>query len=468
MSKQNIIQMPNDWFPRPHQVNIWNYFFGPGQLEKKGKRACTLWSRRLGKDSVSLNIMANCAVLQPGLYYYLGPTQKQVRKIVWDNIDASGRRVIDQAFPPSIRMKKGGCNDQDMIIRLPHPERPGEVGSIIQLLGSDNYNSIVGSNPRGIVFSEWAIADKPEAYDYFAPILAENGGWAIFPSTPRGMNHYFKLWNAAVRSDKWYAEKVTCEDAKRADGTRYITEEAIQDERDRGMAESQIRQEFYCDFLATGDGLLFDLDAVMECRKRDSEEVDIDAPIICGVDVARFGDDNSVLTFRQAHDMVSRPIESYSKLDTNQLAFKMREANQRYKVDAFLVDETGIGGGVCDVASRMGLNVYPITFSKKASDSKKYTNKRAEMYGRFAEWCTEPDSCLYSSQPLLDEMNCIEYEYDANSRVKLVDKNTIKKKLGVSPDLADSCALTFAEHIPRKSVQFYMQHADPCESIYDD
>lgn len=466
MSKQKVIQMPNKWAPRPHQKPLWDYFFGPGQMEKKGKRAFALWSRRLGKDSTAINIMATSAVLQPGLYYYMGPTQKQVRKIVWDNIDAKGRRVIDQAFPPAIRMKKGGCNDQDMIIRLPHPDNPDEVGSIIQLLGSDNYNSIVGSNPRGIIFSEWAIAERPEAYDYFAPILAENGGWAIFPTTPRGMNHAFKLYQGAVRNDNWYAERVTCEDAIREDGTRYITEEAIQDERDRGMPESQIRQEFYCDFVASGDQQVFNFDAVTEAVKRDSNEIDTDAPIICGVDVARFGDDASVLTFRQGHDMVSRPIERYTKLDTNELAYRMYEAMQRHRVDAFIVDETGIGGGVCDVAAKMGLNVYGINFAKKADDSKKYYNKRAEMYGRFAEWCEEPDSCLYDEQALLDEMQCIDYEYDHNSRVKLIDKMTIKKKLGVSPDMADSCALTFAKHIPRKSVQFYQSASMPVEDQY--
>ena len=74
---------------------------GDGQIDKPGKRVCALWSRRLGKDSCMLNILATIAVQKPGLYYYMGPTMSQVKKFVWNNIGSDGRMVIDQAFPVS-------------------------------------------------------------------------------------------------------------------------------------------------------------------------------------------------------------------------------------------------------------------------------------------------------------------------------------------------------------------------------
>jgi phage terminase large subunit len=71
--------------------------------------------------------------------------------------------------------------ETDMLIRFKN-------GSTWQVVGSDNYNSLVGSPPVGVIFSEWSLA-KPDAWTYLRPILAENGGWAVFIWTPRGRNH---------------------------------------------------------------------------------------------------------------------------------------------------------------------------------------------------------------------------------------------------------------------------------------
>ena len=195
------ISMPNGWTPRPHQLPLWNAI-----MRDDVKRAVSVWSRRGGKDSTAVNMMACKAVTIPALYYYMAPTQKQARKIIWDNIGSDGRTVMAQAFPEAIRIK---TNDQDMRI---HVKSAGGKESIVQVVGSDNYDSIVGSNPQGIVFSEWAIAEKPEAWDFFRPILAENGGWAVFIYTPRGLNHGYKTYMMANANPKWFCEKLTYAD----------------------------------------------------------------------------------------------------------------------------------------------------------------------------------------------------------------------------------------------------------------
>ena len=93
------------------------------------------------------------------------------------------------------------------------------------------------------MFSEWALAD-PRAWDYIRPILAENGGWALFIYTARGRNHGASLYELASRTDGWFAEKLTVED------TGVLSPDVIEAERRSGMAAEMIRQEYYCSFEA--------------------------------------------------------------------------------------------------------------------------------------------------------------------------------------------------------------------------
>lgn len=168
----------------------------------------------------------------------MAPEAKQARKIVWDGIDKGGRRMIDQAFPPG--MREGRPNDQEMKIRFKN-------GSMWQVVGSDNYDSLVGPNPVGVVFSEYSVGN-PVAWDYIRPILAENGGWAIFPYTPRGNNHGSDLYDLAKSDDDWYCERLTVDD------TGVISQEAIDKERRSGMSDEMIQQEFYCSFEGVQQG----------------------------------------------------------------------------------------------------------------------------------------------------------------------------------------------------------------------
>jgi len=199
------------------------------------KRAACVWHRRGGKDSTCLNLAAVASQLEVGTIWHMLPTQKQGRKVIWDGIDKFGRRMIDQAFPKEIRTS---INNTDMQIKLKN-------GSIYQVVGSDNYDSLVGTNPKGVIFSEYSIAD-PAAWDYIRPILAENDGWAMFIYTPRGKNHGHEMYQMALHHDKWFASLLTVDDTYDSDGRHIILPEHIEDEREAGMSDEKIAQEFYC------------------------------------------------------------------------------------------------------------------------------------------------------------------------------------------------------------------------------
>ncbi len=157
--------------------------------------------------------------------------------------------MIDQAFPKEMRQVESPINNSDMQIRFRN-------GSIYQVVGSDNYDSLIGANPIGVIFSEYAVAD-PKAWDYIRPILAENGGWALFIYTPRGKNHGKKLFEVAQNSSRWYSSLLTIEDTFRPDGTHVISPQIIADEREDGMSEEKILQEYFCSFEAGMEGAFY-------------------------------------------------------------------------------------------------------------------------------------------------------------------------------------------------------------------
>jgi len=167
------------------------------------------------------------------------PTLQQARRVVWDGIDKEGRRMIDQAFPKEMRKS---TNNSEMKIEFKN-------GSIWQCVGSDNYDSLVGTNPVGVVFSEYSIAD-PRAWDFIRPILAENEGFAVFIYTPRGKNHGYKLYETAKASNRWYAEILTIDDTYRDEQKTQpvISQQAYQDELDDDMDPQLALQEYYCSF----------------------------------------------------------------------------------------------------------------------------------------------------------------------------------------------------------------------------
>jgi phage terminase large subunit len=169
---------------------VWRY------LEHGGKRAVECWHRRAGKDEVALHWTAVDAVRNPGNYWHMLPEYSHGRRALWDAVNPhTGKKRIDEAFPPEIRTR---TNQQEMKIEL-------VSGSVWHIVGSDNFDGLVGSPPRGVVFSEWSLAD-PRAWGFIEPILEENGGWAIFPYTPRGNNHGKTMYDHAVKHDDWFAE----------------------------------------------------------------------------------------------------------------------------------------------------------------------------------------------------------------------------------------------------------------------
>lgn len=413
------ITLPHDWTPRFYQIPVMAY------LDGGGTRAVSLWHRRAGKDSAGLNYAAKEMFRRPGVYWHLLPSQRQARKVVWNNVDRQGRRMIDQAFPEALRARK---LSDEMLIEFKN-------GSVWQLAGADNYDALVGANPVGVVFSEWALTN-PQSWDFIRPILMENGGWAWFNTTPRGRNHAFQMAVMAQKNPAWFFERLTVED------TGVLSAEHIQEERLSGMSEDKIQQEYYCSFEAAEAVQFITYEHVQQALERVME--DPQRPVIFGLDVARFGDDRSALAMRHGDKLMN--IITWQGLDTMQTASKVAEIADRARPDRIFVDGVGVGGGVVDRLRQLGLRAVDVNAGGRATDQARYYNKRAECWGRMRDWLKDRGAIAANAELEFDLLGP-EYSYDANNRIQLEKKDDMKKRGIPSPDLGDALALTFAERV---------------------
>lgn len=219
------------WYQRPfHEY-----------LVKGGKRAIEIAHRRWGKDEITLSATCELAHQRVASYWHCLPEYEQGRKALWDAINAhTGKRRIDEAFPPEIRESK---DEQKMFIKL-------RCGSTWQIIGSDRYDATVGAGVAGIVYSEWALAN-PSAWAYHRPMLEENDGWAAFITTPRGRNHAKSMYDMAKANQKWFAEVSTVHD------TGALSPEQIDESLKEYIAlygedigRAQFEQEYLCSFNA--------------------------------------------------------------------------------------------------------------------------------------------------------------------------------------------------------------------------
>lgn len=330
------IQIPHRFSPRAYQIPFL------AAMDSGKKRAAVVWHRRSGKDKTFLNFMIKRMLERVGSYYYLFPTKEQAKKVIWEGIDRDGMAFLDH-FPKEIVANR---NDTEKKIKLRN-------GSIFQIGGTDDYDSLMGTNPVGIVFSEYSL-QNPKAWDFFRPILAENGGWAVFNFTPRGMNHAHNLLALAKDNpDAWFSQILTVDD------THAISQEAIEEERSQGMPEELIQQEFYCKFIE-GAGQFFR--RIHQNKYPMSKELPPQGDFQLGVDLAKY-QDWTVITPFNLNYFFAYPQDRFNQIDWNLQKARIEIAARKFMNpitnETALVwpDATGVGDPIVEDLKNRGLRI---------------------------------------------------------------------------------------------------------------
>jgi len=415
-----------DW--RHYQIEPYNAMMDPSF-----RRGMLVIPRRNGKDLLCWNTLIAKALQKPHLYYYIAPYYNQVRQIIWEGFTAD-RRFMDFLPPGTIANK----TKVDMRIDLIN-------GSQIKLMGSDMVDRIVGTNPYGIVFTEYSL-HKPEAWEYLSPILAENGGWAIFNGTPRGLNHMYHLYERAKKlPGEWYVQYLTCED------TGVPSKEAIEAERRAGKSESKILQEYYCSWEASSEETLIPLDIIRPAVNFDLVEAQYSfAPKIIGCDVAYAArGDKAVIARRQGRKL--HPLTKFQGTSNMALATHLVKVFKEWGADAIMVD-AGRGEGVISRLDQLGFGEYvlPVHFNGKTYSSL-YLNKRAEIWGKTKDWfMSENTPSIPEDDMLIAGLSAPLSFVNDKGYIQLESKLQMRARQVQGLDEADAVCLTHAEDFVEK------------------
>jgi hypothetical protein len=200
-------------------------------------------------------------------------------------------------------------------------------------------------------------------------------------------------------------------------------------------------------FPRSGESEFISAAEVMAAQGRDAVSQRFD-PLIIGVDVARFGDDESVICVRKGRDARSIPAIRLRGLDTMQLAARVIEVSQALRADAVFVDGGGVGGGVVDRCRQLRMHVHEVQFGSKAdrgdllTQGERYANKRAEMWGALRGWLAT--GAIEEHEDLRNQLLAPSYCFNAQDAIQLERKADMRARGLPSPDWADALATTFA------------------------
>jgi len=404
---------------------LWKEVIHPA-LDQRN-RAVLVCHRRFGKTVGAINELIKKAVLnklRSPQYAYIAPYRNQAKRIAWNYLLFYTSNVPDRKV-----------NSSDLYVELPSRFR-NSPGARIYVMGADYPDSLRGMYLDGVILDEFAQM-RPELYgEILVPALSDRSGFVYIIGTPKGQNAFYERYLTAQKDPNYF---VCC---YRADETGVIPQDKL-DEMKREMTDTEIRQELLCDFTASASNIVIPIDLVTEAANRKIAEEELtDAISIMGVDVARFGDDDTIITHRRG--LACYPQIKLHGLNTMEVASAVASHYWRIKPDAIIVDAGAMGAGVIDRLRQMGMpNVFEINFGGSAIDSTRYANIRAEMYFKVLAWL-KAGGCIPNDTDLKSELTVTEYKYTQAGKIILQPKEEIKELTGRSPDRADSLALTFA------------------------
>ena len=202
-------------------------------------------------------------------------------------------------------------------------------------------------------------------------------------------------------------------------------------------------------FPRVGEMEFISAEAVEDAGSREALSFPHD-PLVIGVDVARYGANESVIFFRKGRDARTISPLRYRGLNTVELARKVSEVHAQYRVDAIFVDGGGVGGGVVDNLRALHIFCFDVQFGAKpdgigyatGTDGEKWANKRAEIWGAMRGWLST--GSIPDDPELAAQLKGPTYTYNLQNAIKLESKEDMMKRGVDSPDIADALALTFA------------------------
>ena len=313
--------------------------------------------------------------------------------------------------------------------------------------GVHNFSGVmlVFDEASGIEDSIWSVASG------FFTENTPNRFWLAFSNPRRNSGYFYESFHS---KREFWKNKIV--DARTVEGTDKAVYQQIIDEY--GADSAQAHVEVFGEFPSASDDQFIGADIVDEAMNRDKYK-DLSAPIILGVDPARFGADSTVIAVRQGRDIIA--IKRFKGDDTMETVGRIIECMEEYKPVLVNIDEGGLGAGVVDRLKEQRYKVKGVNFANKSKNMMMYGNKRAEMWGDMREWLRS--ASIPKDRTLKTDLISPLMKPDSKGAIFLESKKDMKARGLASPDAADAIALTFAypvahrEYVDKRPIRSYSQ-----------
>ena len=294
--------------------------------------------------------------------------------------------------------------------------------------GVHNYDGVmvIFDEASGIDDAIWAVTSG------FFTENTPNRFWLAFSNPRRNSGYFYECFHA--KREFWGTQVV---DARTVEGTDKQVYQQIIDEY--GPDSSQAHVEVYGEFPNASDDQFISAQTVDDAMKRPRYK-DQSAPIVLGVDPARFGADATVIAVRQGRDIID--IKRYRGDDTMTVVGHIIEAIEEYSPAMVVIDEGGVGGGVVDRLKEQRYKIRGVNFGNKSKNPLMYGNKRAEMWGAMREWLKS--ASIPSDRMLKSDLISPMMKPDSKGTIFLESKKDMRARGLASPDAADAICVTFA------------------------
>ncbi len=370
-------------------------------------------------------------------------SEAQLRSVTWAEItkwlsmsihshwfEVSATRVLPAKWIAELVEKdlKLGTRYWSVEGRLWSAENPDSYAGVHNFAGV----MLVFDEASGIDDSIWSVAAG------FFTENTPNRFWLCFSNPRRNSGYFYECFNS--KRDFWRNKIV---DARSVEGTDKAVYQQIIDEY--GPDSSAAHVEVYGQFPNASDDQFIGNALVDEAMERPAIS-DQSAPIVVGVDPARFGADATVIAIRQGRDILS--IRRHRGDDTMEVVGRVIDVIEEYKPALVVIDEGGLGAGVVDRLKEQRYKVRGVNFGNKSSKPLMYGNKRAEMWGAMKEWLK--DAHIPKDRYLKSDLIGPMMKPDSKGTIFLESKKDMKSRGLASPDAADAIAVTFAFPVARR------------------
>ena len=306
-----------------------------------------------------------------------------------------------------------------------------------------------------IIFDEASLIDD-EIWEVAEGAMTEAGAyWLAFGNPTRNTGRFRECFGRFRH--RWQTMQIDSRTVGRTN-----KEEIKSWADDYGEDSDFFRVRVKGEFPRAGSLQLIDEETVSNAEKRESPASAVQyAPVIIGVDVARYGDDKSAVAVRRGVSLIS--LETFSGENTMRLAAVTAARIEKFGADAVFIDAGAMGAGVIDRLRQLGYRVQEVHFGSSSAEPQRYRNKRAEMWMNMADWLKS--ASIPYVRELSADLTAPEYMYDSAGRIQIEKKEDMKKRGLASPDTADALALTFA-HPVRKTGQIKPRTAEADYEIF--